>query len=549
MKLAASLFIIVLAAAASAAETGRYVVAIDRSVPLAERARTLIRDIDASPAARGRVDLGVINAFAADLSESEAAALRTRPGVRYVEPVAERHALGFVPASDSLYRNLSGQTIPPGIDVIRAREVWPVTRGEGINVAVIDTGIDYHHPDLTGAYAGGYNALEKTSFPLDDNGHGTHVAGTIAASDDQVGVVGIAPAVKVWAVKVLNSGGSGRTDVEIAGLDWVIRKKQEIGGHWVANLSFGSSASNVAEQEAIARAVDAGVVIVAASGNESTAAVPAAVGYPAAYQGVLAVGAIDASRKIASFSNQGPELGLVAPGVSVLSTITVGSGRLMAIETPEGYLNGNTLDGSGTGSVTSPYVFCGYGSAGEFPSAVRGRIALIKRGNEITFADKTRNALAAGATAVVIFNNVDDPALNFTLINPADPTALTFQWPLTVAVSKADGEALVGRGSSTTITVMNRPDDYAVLSGTSMATPHVVGAAALAWSAAPQLSPESLKLLLRSSAADLGADGFDSAYGAGLVDALNAAKSAAPQKFGQPVTPAPSTARRRGVKH
>src|SRR5205807_2632085 len=93
---------------------------------------------------------------------------------------------------------------------------WPVTHGEGINVVIIDTGIDYTHPDLSAVYAGGLNTFGNTDDPKDDNGHGTHVAGTIAAADNAVGVVGVAPHVKLWSVKVLNIADFSNQGQELA---------------------------------------------------------------------------------------------------------------------------------------------------------------------------------------------------------------------------------------------------------------------------------------------------------------------------------------------
>src|SRR5439155_23814074 len=118
-------------------------------------------------------------------------------------------------------------------------------------------------------------------------------AGTIAAADNAVGVVGVAPNVKLWSVKVLNSAGSGSSDRVISALDWVETKKNALGGDWVINLSLGSGRPNTAEAEAFRKAIAAGILICAASGNESVAGTPAPVDHPAAYADVLAIGAVD----------------------------------------------------------------------------------------------------------------------------------------------------------------------------------------------------------------------------------------------------------------
>lgn len=534
--LALSVFSILLTAQAFAAATQRYVVAVQRHAPPG-RVAALMRDGgDLRP-------LATFNAFAADLTEAEAAALQRGADVRYVEPVVERYALGLGNAATDETRNYFGQTVPFGIDAISARNVWAVTRGRAINVVVIDTGVDYRHPDLSASYAGGYNTLNRTSDGLDDHGHGTHVAGTIAATDNNLGVVGVAPEVRLWSVKVLDSTGKGTNEHVIAALDWVIKKKRALGGNWVLNLSLGAKTASTAEREAFARAIDEGLLIVAASGNDSSADAPAPVSYPAAYSGVIAVGAVDERRNLASFSNQGPELSVVAPGVGILSTVQVGSGSLAAVRTSDRGFVGRALDGSKKGSVTGEWVFCGLGKTGEFPSSVNGRIAVIRRG-ELPFSEKTRNAKAAGAAAVVMLNN-DGSALNFTLLNSDDPTSSSFDWPVTIALSKTDGDVLLA-APGVTITVLNENDDYGYKNGTSMATPHVAGAAALAWSVAPSARAADVRLALTSTATDLGPAGVDPAYGSGGVDAFRAARQLNPAAVPEPIPSGRRVLRRGG---
>jgi subtilisin family serine protease len=537
-RIAVSALFLFLAAQAYAASTERYIVAV-RGI---ERSVGFNRDMDAS-VLRGR-DVAIfstLNAYAADLTAAEVAELRRSPRIRYVEAAVERHALELTAAAAET-RNLAGQTVPFGVDLVHAREIWSVTRGAAINVVVIDTGVDYNHPDLTRVWAGGYNTITRNDDPRDDNGHGTHVAGTIAAADNNLGVIGVAPDVRLWAVKVLNAAGSGSSDKVVAAIDWIIGKKRDIGGNWVLNLSLGSNRPSIAEREAFHRAVEAGLLVVAASGNESEPGRPAAVSYPAAYDGVLAVGAVDSEQKIATFSNQGPELGVVAPGVAILSTIRIGTGSISGIQTTFGAFAASELTGSKKGSITGEVVDCGLGAAGDFPASVNGRIAMIRRGT-ITFAEKTRNAKAAGAAAVVIVNN-DSSALSFTLLSDTDPSSSTFDWPVTVAVSKTDGEAILGRGGR--ITVANEKDDYGYLSGTSMASPHAAGVAALVWAADPRATAGNVIQSMTLTASDLGSGGFDTIFGNGLVNAAAAARHLAPGAFLAPGPPSGRRVLRRG---
>jgi len=536
MKRSAFVVLLVLFPTFLAAEPEqRYIVALKRGVPAAHAGR-MLRDIEVSTQTRDVSEFSRLDAFAASLTRVEVDRLEQSPNVRFVEPVVERHLLGSLPAAGDATRNLNGQTVPFGIDLVRARDVWPVVRGNTINVAVIDTGVDYTHPDIAPAWAGGYNAMTKTNDPRDDNGHGTHVSGTIAAADNGIGVVGVAPNVRLWGIKALDAKGSGTNENVIGGLNWVIGQKRSLGGNWVVNLSLGSAESSIIEREAFAKGVDEGLLIVAASGNESMPQVPAAVGYPAAYPGVIAVGAVTEQSLIGTFSNQGPELALVAPGVDVLSTVRMGTANFAALQTDTGSVPAAALNGSKRGSINGEWVFCGVGKPEQFPASVKGRIAVVRRGEGITFAVKAQRAKAAGATAVVIVNHDTSP-LAFTLIDPADPDSAAFDWPVVVAVRMADGDALIAKGSGTVL-VTNQADDYSTFNGTSMASPHAAGVAALAWSAAPNASRDQVRQALFLTATDLGTAGKDVVFGHGLVHALNAAKMLAPAAFSSPSTPA-----------
>jgi subtilisin family serine protease len=198
------------------------------------------------------------------------------------------------------------------------------------------------------------------------------------------------------------------------------------------------------------------------------------------------------------------------------------------------------IAGSGQGEVVGPYVYCGLGYPQNFPADVARKIALIKRG-EILFNEKVRNAQAAGAMAVVIFNHDNSAFSSWTLIRPDcsniegcdDPK---HPWPVALGVSAADGQRLLD-GTNRTIDVGSWMDDYKMLSGTSMAAPHVAGTAALIWSLSPSSTSDRVRDAILASATDLGPPGFDVTYGWGLIDALAAAKKLAPWRFGIIVPP------------
>jgi subtilisin family serine protease len=208
---------------------------------------------------------------------------------------------------------------PWGIDQIDAELVWDTNTGFGSKVAVLDTGIDIDHPDLD--VAGGYNAITNIEVAADDdNGHGTHVAGIIAAlkdtGEDTGAVTGVAPDASLYAVKVLNAAGSGYVSDVVEGIYWAINNDMD-----VINLSLGTSIDYSILHMAVDAAYADGIVVVAAAGNEGN---PPGKGdnviYPAKYSSVIAVAATNQDDERPKWSSTGPDLELAAPGMDILST-------------------------------------------------------------------------------------------------------------------------------------------------------------------------------------------------------------------------------------
>lgn len=213
---------------------------------------------------------------------------------------------------------------PQRIDAPRA---WDITRSSSsIRIAVVDTGVQYDHPDLSGKVIRGYNYVENNWYPYDRNGHGTHVAGIAAASTNNgVGMAGMAPNATIYAVRVLNDSGSGTLAAVANG----ITHSADNGAH-VINLSLGSSSGSSTLLNAVNYAWNRGSVLIAAAGNAGNTAPQ----YPAYYSNVMSVAATTSSDTRASFSTYGSWVDVAAPGADILSTYYYNTYR---------YLNGTSM--------------------------------------------------------------------------------------------------------------------------------------------------------------------------------------------------------------
>lgn len=253
----------------------------------------------------------LVPAIAANIPANAAAALLRSPRVTSVGLDGEVHAI------DAELDNTWGvQHIGAGI--IHAGG----NLGAGVNVAVIDSGIDYTHSELSGAYVGGHDFVNNDADPMDDNSHGTHVSGTIAAADDGSGVVGMAPGASLYGLKVLDASGSGSWSDIIAALQWAVDN-----GIQVTNNSYGSSGNpGGTVQAAFDNAYNTyGILHIAAAGNAGNCGGNGNnVGYPAQYSSVVAVAATNSSDTRACFSSTGPTVELAAPGVSIKSSVPGG---------------------------------------------------------------------------------------------------------------------------------------------------------------------------------------------------------------------------------
>ncbi|MCL2449952.1 MAG: S8 family peptidase [Polyangiaceae bacterium] len=305
-------------------------------------------------------------------------ALARDPRVEHAEPMA-LYGAAFVP-DDPLYSSKQWH-----LQRVGAERAWSYTCGRGVTVAVVDTGVACFDrgpfsrgTDLAGTRCeGGWNFVDDSAHAYDDQGHGTHVAGTIAqTTNNGVGTAGLAYCATLMPVKVLNRQGFGTVANVAEGIRYAADE-----GAQVINLSLGGPIKSKILEDAIRHALDKGVVVVAAAGNSGRR-----VGWPAAYPGVIAVSATDANDTIASFSSRGPEVWVAAPGVGVTQQTICNGGR----DKCEIF---GTFNGT---SMASPHV-AGVAAMVEAMGVTRGpAVAEVIASSAREKSEDTRNLYGAG---------------------------------------------------------------------------------------------------------------------------------------------------------
>ena len=430
-----------------------------------------------------------LNAYVASMPSAAARGLSRNPHIDYIEADVKRYPFG--------------ETTPYGITAVQALEVSDAQAGNR-KICIIDSGIDSGHPEFVSQVnINGTNDSGTGLWYTDENGHGTHVAGTIAALANGEGVVGVLPNgnIGLHIIKVFGASGWSYSSGLVAALDAC-----EAAGSNVVSMSLGGSFKSRTESRAFSRANGRGVLSIAAAGNDGNTR----KSYPASYDSVMSVAAVDSNNAIAAFSQQNDQVEIAAPGVAVKSTVPRGTGSEASVVTGNLGIDGQAMEDSPNDTATGNLVECVLlGSTDDSCAAAGGAVCLIERG-EISFADKVIACESSGGSAAVIYNNVEG-GFSGTL------GGVVTNIP-SIGITQADGAALASSvGESATVTVGT--GDYAFFDGTSMATPHVSAVAGLVWSQHETCNNEQIRSAMNATALDLGSAGKDNAFGHGLVQA------------------------------
>ncbi|MGB4594412.1 MAG: S8 family serine peptidase [Anaerolineaceae bacterium] len=460
-------------------------------------------------------DFPELSAYVVTLPAAALNGILNNPHVLEVEEDAERYPIVDM-QSEVTARALEvvdpdGDIVPYGIDMVQARDVWDANRdgvadtgaptGSNRTLCIIDSGYYQDHEDLPNA-TGGYSQVDD-NWARDGFGHGSHVGGTITAQNNGLGVIGVTPGtVNLYIVKFFADDGNATYASNL--VDALSRCRTA--GANVVSMSLGGSRSVNTEKTAFANAEAAGVLSIAAAGNEGTSA----LSYPASYTSVVSVAAIDVNKVVADFSQYNSQVELAAPGVAVLSTLPY-------VETNSLSVGGvtyaaNHIEYSGRGSASGVLVDGGLcGTAGSWT----GKVVLCERGT-YDFYTKVMSVQNGGGVAAVIYNNVPGGFLG-TLGEGYSSTIVG------ISLSQEDGQYLVanklGQTGTVSSSVAQPASGYEAWDGTSMATPHVSAVAALVWSSNPSWTNTQIRQALTATAQDLGIAGRDVYFGYGLVQA------------------------------
>lgn len=482
-------------AASAAADTTRVIIAFKPGTAAA------VKNVVTAARGQHKLDIAGLDAMAVEVPTAALQGLSRNPNIEYVEEDAKRYPLAGTTPSGAPYA--SGQLLPWGIKAVQA-DLLAGTNASSRKVCIIDSGYARGHADLSAGteVTGEYDSGTGWWY-TDENHHGTHVAGTIAALDNAgTGVIGVSEnrTLKLHIVKVFGPDAWAYSSTLANAAE-----KCRLAGANVISMSLGGSVSNRTEDTKFSQLLSTyNILSIAAAGNDGNTR----TSYPAGYASVVSVAAVAEDNTLASFSQRNKDVEIAGPGVNVLSTVPPGTGRRSALSVAAANYTPGDMDGSPVATATGALADFGLG-ASAVAGSMTGKVCLVQRGT-VDFATKVANCQASGGVGAIVYNNVAG-AFGGTL-------GTTVTGIPSVTATDTDGAAMKAQlGQSATVAV--QPWDYAYFDGTSMATPHVSAVAAVVWARNPNCTASQLRTSLNLSAKDLGTAGRDSSFGYGLVQA------------------------------
>jgi subtilisin family serine protease len=524
-KFATSMIALAVTTAFSAqAADDRYIIKVDESK------KGIVKALAKKLGAELKVDgNGFIAASFVGKDLSQVKGLMNNPHIQMIEEDQRRVALSVY--SDTAGNPMTTQLTPYAVVQSQADQVnFDATAG--MKVCVIDSGLDRSNQDFIWNNITGTN--DSGTGNWDENGgpHGTHVAGTIGAADNGIGVIGMAPGVDMHIVKVFNEAGWGYS----SDLAYAANICSGAGAN-IISMSLGGGGANSTEENAFKAFTDAGGLVVAAAGNDGNNV----RSFPAGYSSVMMIGANDNNNAIADFS-QFPScetttgrrknqvtvrdettcVEVTAGGVDTLSTYPAGMATSASMSADGVAFASSAMENSGSVSGSTYNM----GTAESTDSGANGMVCVIERG-VISFHDKVNNCELSGGIGAVLYNN--EPGMLYGTLGDTNATTIP-----AVGASQEDGAALL---AANTVDITIGTSDYGFMSGTSMATPAVSGIAALVWSNHNGCTGTDIRDALKATAEDNGATGHDDYFGHGIVKAKAASAYLTENGCGGGVTP------------
>jgi subtilisin family serine protease len=456
---------------------------------------------------------GFIAATFSGKSLADVKGLLNNPHIKLIEEDQVRKPSALF--NDDIGNPMDKQITPYAVYQSQADQL-SLNTASNMKVCVIDSGLDSSNPDFLSGTVDGTNDSGTGNWFEAGGEHGTHVAGTIAAADNDIGVVGMAPGVDLHIIKVFNAEGWGYSSDLAHAANLCAGADANI-----ISMSLGGGGANSTEENAFKDFTANGGLVVAAAGNDGNTT----RSYPAGYSSVMMIGANDGDNNIADFS-QFPScttgkgrrattdettcVEVTAGGVNTLSTFPAGLASAAGLSADGASYETSAMENNGSVENGTTYFM---GTAEATDDNATGKICVIDRGN-VSFFDKVNNCENSGGIGAVIINNESGVLLG-TL---GDATTNTTTIPAVGAALEDRADLL----AASTMDISVTSSDYGFLSGTSMATPAVSGVAALVWSNNPTCTGTEIRQALKDTAMDSGSAGKDVYFGYGIVQAADA---------------------------